>query len=159
MFNSCKLELLQRDPFNSTKRVLVKLLRPVAGGGGRNGEPTGALVQSFAEGFNWSGAWRPFDSNVSIGSFAMQEDGVQFWRYSAARGVLEFVERETRSSESGEYLSKPVVLRRVAVLWGAKWTPRGIEPKGDLEEAMGELLWDTRYFLQRGLIFWRYEQF
>jgi hypothetical protein len=158
VFSWCKIQLAQRTrpgTINPSDVVGIKLTKPVAGATGKDAASISELVQAIAQGYNWSGPWRPMDT-ATIGTGAIHADGTHFWRYSVARHELEFVERE-RWSGSGEHGTLNEQIRRIAVLRLANLTSRGIEPIGDvLTEGPGELLYDDLNFLKRGPISWNY---
>jgi hypothetical protein len=158
MFSRCKIQLLQKirpGTINSHDVVGITLLRPVAGGSGMKAESAKALMQDFGQGFNFSGAWRPFDRLATIGTGAENKDETHFWRYSISRRELEFVERETWTGTGG-YGSFTERIRRIAILRQAQLTSRGLEPVGVLTEGPGELIEDIYRVLLPGPIAWEY---
>ena len=138
MFKKCNLMLIQAVSGGNPKWVQVELSEVQTGGGGRQSAMY-EWIFAFGQGYQFSGIWslgansqtRKGDEAYTIG---LGNHSDKFWRFSANRRELEFVQKETLTGGPGYGSTTPNV-KVAATLENAVLTGRGIEPAGSATSA------------------------
>lgn len=139
MFKKCNLMVVQRMPSANPRWVQVELTEVQTGSTGK-GSAMYEWIFAFGQGYQFSGIWTlGVNSQTSRGDEAytigLGNHTDKFWRYSANRRELEFVQRENLTG-GPSYGSTTKNVRIAAILQNAVLSRIGIAPAGTATSAV-----------------------